>query len=170
MSVRHGAKHYFASHQSYIEVALSASQFIEMLTTLNFSEGTCATLLYKDRKAIPQVEEKEATATSIAKEGFINSLDGKLKDIESQIQKIKTIFKSKKPLKVKEKEEVLFLMECIEGHFRSNSKFYLDQFKEASDKVTQEAKSEVENFLNTIVIEKGLKQLKKEALQLGEGE
>jgi hypothetical protein len=158
MTISSGEKRYFEG-KKYLELDLSASQLLEMITNINNTEGVCATLVSQDNKIIPQAEHGIPTAMAVAKEGFVKGVQKKAELLSSTIERLTELFESKNPLKKDEKRNVLFLLENLRTSLSGDADFFIEQFNDAAEITVQQAKSEIESFINTALIAKGVEAL-----------
>ena len=63
------------------------------------------------------------------------------------IKQLQTIFAEKRPLKAKEKTEILSALAALSNTINSHNIFTLSQFDEAMEKIATEAKGEVDAFI-----------------------
>jgi hypothetical protein len=149
---------YFGSSKPIIEIAMSAEQFAEAITTLNYGSGTPATLTFHndERFELPNMPTKA--------EQFKSEIDSKLKEkigeINNLTKKITTRFEDSKPLKADEKKELLSDIENMTSIFKSYLPFVMRQFQESMDHIVTESKSAVEEYVNHVITQTGLDSIK----------
>jgi len=141
--------HYF-ERDKIIEVSITASQFAELITTLNYGTGVPCTLEYvRDvgkLNYIPpydtNVDEKLEKTINIEKERFketVISIQNELKNILS-----------KKNIGKKDKEELQSKIDMLIRNCINNYKFAERQFKKQMEKHIVECKTEIESTLSQI--------------------
>lgn len=149
---------YFDSSKPILEVAMSAEQFAEAITTMNVGSGVPATLTYHngERFNMPKMPTKA--------EQFKEEIDARLKEKIDEINdltaKIKERFEDPKPLKVDEKKELVSSLEQATLIFNSYLPFVMKQFEESMGKIVVESKAAVEAFVMDAVTKTGLETIK----------
>ena len=150
---------YFGSNRALMRVALSSSQLLELFTSIGVSQGSCGTLLSLNGELIPEAETPEANHSVAAMKGFAGSVQRVLQDLDSSIEEVDALLESKKPLKQSEKNQLKNLLGYIRKGIERNAEYFGEQFIEASEKVVQSAKAEVESFVKSTLIAHGVKSL-----------
>jgi len=157
----------------YIEVLLSPSQFVSMITTMNIGTGVPCTIGAIDGKQVepcpPQAAETERIRTL-----FKENMQSLASELADMITKADAIL-DKKSLNKDDKGFLRGAVRRVQQFFNSNSGFAADQFNKATDKMTAQAKAEVEDFIMTAIQRAGLKAIAEAGgdlsiLQLPEGE
>ena len=85
---------------------------------------------------------------------------------EDGVAEIEEILNSKKTIGKGDREDIRKLLTRVKSEYKSNMPFALEQFNEATDKLTQAAKAEVDAFVTHAAVMTGLEQLRK----IGNGE
>ena len=152
MTLKHGGvernlnRDWYFGKDTIAEGEMSYTQFAELISSMNVGPGVPVTIRYteKDGKTEPvnrvsvrELHLQEFEEANNEKSELINELIGKLKDI----------FSEKRSLKAKEREDVLNALNKLYMEVNSNNTFMLKQFNEAMEKVSTEAKGEVEAFV-----------------------
>lgn len=162
VSIKRGVRCHHLSYDSYFErglpiaeVDLSATQFTELLTTMNHGSGTPCTLRWANGKRVPDLEEDESEIERLQSE-----LIAELKERTDKLKKTRDSLKeilagvSKK----KQKEATAALDSAI-AELEGGLAFVLEQFQEATDKVVMAAKGEVVSYIDQMAGEEGAKIL-----------
>ena len=139
----------------HIEIEMSAAQFADMITSLNMGSGTPCTVRYLGGKPVPPPPEHVTEAEHI-RESFGDSLDkykAKARKYRGKIEELTT------KLSLKARDEIRIALDVIEGQLSSNVPFVLDQFQEATTKITTAAKAEVDAFVTGVVHAAGLEAI-----------
>lgn len=150
---------FFDRNKDHIEIALSATQLLELFSNIGGGHGTQCTILYANKEEIPEPEEKEMSPASAAIQGFAESVGKTIRALESETTKIRELIEDKKPLGQSQKRELVHLLGRVTHALKTNAKFYGDSFIEVSEKVVQSAKAEVESFVRSTLIAYGIKHL-----------
>lgn len=160
----YSADHYF-QREELIEITLSQTQFAEFITTLNNGNGVPCTINHVNRKRMPPPPYKSKSMMS--QEEFANRLHNMSVDLSKSM---KEMFAALEKPNIG-KGDRAFIKGRIE-HFlqeiRSNIPFYVEQFKEQMDKTVQEAKTEVEAFVDNRIRTLGLEAMKDQMPQITE--
>lgn len=171
-------KDWYHGRRTLFEVEMSYTQFAELISAMNVGDGIPVTIRYtKETGSVPGLEIvnkrtqflgefKEANATSAT---TANEL----------IEKLRSIFNEKRPIKAAEREQILSMLTQLYNAVNTHNEFMLKQFNEAMEGVSTEAKGEVEAFVQTKMNSLALAALKEEGtfeidssnpLKLPEGE
>lgn len=155
---------------SLIEVWLSSAQFAELLTTMNIGDGvpcTLARIAGKSVECMPQDEETESDRTYAAARdkmrGFAGELRGKVDAIRAKLE-------AKGTIKVATRKEIAQLLDRIMMEVSSNMPFLLRCYQEAVEKVSTQAKAELDAMVSKVITDKGLEALGIDPKQLTEAD
>ncbi len=158
----YGQDRYYGSHRGDIlELKLSSAQFAELLTTMNVASGVPCTLSYIDGKPVerpPEDMELEVEKVRRTYRDELRALVSKMKKGRAEMEKIL----EKKSLTVADKKALQDYMGLVERHATDNAPFMLSQFEEASENVVKHAKAEIDSFVTSNVIQRGLASLSAE--------
>ncbi len=154
---RHDLHHdwYFAVNETMIEVELSATQFTELITTMNMGSGVPCTIRRFDGERVedpPDVEtevQRIKTSFSADLQGMVTIMKERRKEIEKLTGK----------LPEKAREQLRIELDVIIQQMSSNIPFIMKQFNAASDRVINAAKQEIEAFSTHAVQVAGLAAL-----------
>lgn len=128
------------------EVEMSATQFADLITSMNMSDGVPVTIRYmRDGKFIQCEEPPFIDRGELHRAEFKEHLDGVyelskklIKDVEEKLEK-KTLNKA-------DKKEILSMLNRISMNIGCNQDFQIRQFDRQMEKSTTEAKGEIEAF------------------------
>lgn len=155
----HGYDRYYGSMRGdVIEVDLSAAQFAELLTTMNVGMGTPCTIRSVNGipcAAAPELDSEAETVRSDFKERMKNTI----KTFQEGFDKTSELLE-KKSLSKKDREEILSTYNRLIQELATNAPYYVELFEEASEKVVQSAKAEVDAFTASVVSAVGLQAIK----------
>lgn len=153
----HLNRDWYYDRDELIEVALSAAQFAELLTTMNSSPGTPCTITHLNGKTVERVPQRDVEVKKV-KDGFEKEMKGLAASLKTKRAKVADLL-DKKTLNKADKEAIMNFCDKIIMETESNIPFALDSFAEASEKVTAQAKAEVEAFMTTAIHRAGLDAL-----------
>ena len=152
-----GHDRFHGSLDHYIEVHLSAAQFVEAITSLNMGSGVPCTLDHFDGIPVPPPNGEE-TELEKARDKLLEVLNGATGGSEELIAKIEEELKVARMSK-KRQEDVLFLVRKVAGQISSSAPFYAEQVGGALDKQVSAAKVEFETFVQGLISKAGLQAL-----------
>lgn len=140
-----------------IEIEMSATQFAEFLTSPNMGCGVPATIRTFQGKHMEDPPDEGVEAQRVQEDFKENTteLGKKLRETIVKIQKVlqkKTILKADREFLRGAYNKLLMEVE-------QNMPFALEQFREASDKVVQAGKAEVEAFTTHFIHALGLQKI-----------
>ena len=153
----HGLQHdrYFGMNKDFVEIEMSAAQFAEAITSLNMGSGTPCTIRYVGGERVPNPPDY-ATEAEHVRNNFKETLG---KYTERAHEERKRIEKLTSKLSAKAQEEIRIALDVMEQQLASNVPFVVDQFQEATTRVTTAAKAEVEAFVTHAVRAAGLQAI-----------
>lgn len=151
------------SLDAIVEVEMSASQFAELLTTLNVGSGVPCTIRRRMRdngrqELIDDPPDPEVEVERV-RHYFRESMDELAERLAKVTDKINQTI-SKKSVAKKDREEIRKLIGLLHQQVRSNFPFVADAFQEVMDKVVAGAKAEVDAFITHMATVTGLKALR----------
>ena len=143
-----------------IEVAMSESQFAELITSFGHGDGVPCTLreVMGERKEDCPFENKRIQFENEVRE----KIEEVHKDTEKLLKEVAYLFNEKKTLNKADKEKVTDLLNKINREIKSNTPFIMSQFNEQMDKTVKEAKGEVEAFTQNKMHSLALEALKQD--------
>ncbi len=160
-----GLKHnWFRGRGTLIEVDLSPTQFADLITAMNVGDGVPCTirrisvpdnLNRRDMPPCPDYDQRKLFEDEFTED--IEKISGKAMTL---LEKADVMLQQKKPLSVKEKEELRGIIFHIAQDIKSNLPFIHTSFTEAMDKTVTEAKGEVEAFVMNKVTSLGIEGLR----------
>lgn len=146
-----------------IEVDLSAAQFAELITTLNYGAGVpCTIRVAADPEHTDRIEDPPEIGTEAERiqRDFQESLGGyveKMQEYRSSIERLTD------KLSGKAKEEIRIALDVITQQLASNVPFVVKQFNEAAERTVTAAKAEIEGFALHAVTTAGINALRETA-------
>lgn len=142
-----------------IEVELSASQFAEMLTRMNMGEGVPCTIRRYNKKMIPHIPYEDKVESERICDGFRHDLKEQLIEIREATEQLDEIL-AKKSINKGDRENIRRISYIVERFLIDHAPFMVDSFNEATDKVTIQAKKEVESFVHMVAERTGFEAIK----------
>lgn len=160
-SVIHDGHHdrYRELHPSIVEVEMSAHQFSELITTMNIGVGVPCTIRRVGKEGMQDPEFIELESEKIVT-SFEKNIKKLMLSVTDKIKEIRPILTAKGPLKVRDKAAILELLQFVERELISNAPFAAEMFKEATERMINTAKSEVDAFLGHVINKAGLSAIK----------
>jgi phage tail tape-measure protein len=130
---------------------------------MNIGSGVPATMTWFNGQYVPQADERSPHSNNEAKKGFMRSVERTTKDLQKNIDEVNELIADNKPLNQAKKKQIRDSLSLISYGFSNNASFYLDRYNEATDQIVTQAKNEVETFITSSLVSKGIEALTKEA-------
>ncbi len=146
-----------------LSVAMSPTQFAELITSLNYGSGIPCTIEWRDGKVVPK--GKFVNKVHEFEDEFSDDMRKLVDKVDAMVDKVADALTRGRTTK-KEAEKVLNMIGMLIQDIRSNIPFTYKCFNEQMDKSVQEAKSEIEAYVIHKVNTLGLEALKTD-LQVG---
>jgi len=147
------------SSRPLVELELSASQFAELLTTMNVGNGVPCTLTYAKEQRIDQTALKEDDSPlDVGKKFFKKNA----KEFSDEINRITSdLSKELEDIKMskKSKDRVEAILSKVRQEVCANMPFYVEVFEETAKKVVDESKAEIDAFVTGGIVKAGLEAL-----------
>jgi hypothetical protein len=153
-----------------ISIAMSAAQFVEMITTQNMGEGVPCTITDIEGVNMEDVPEQQ-TELSAIREIFeekivdvVDSMRASLKNLDALLEK--------KSFTKEDKANIRNIVYKAESMMRDHAPFILKLFGEHTEKMVVKGKTEVESFINLALHRAGVKAIRDNGgnLVLGSGD
>ncbi len=166
LRINEGKREHHLSEDRYyegkriIEIHLSSDQFAQLLTTMNTSPGVPCTIDWRQdigNIEDPPDEEIEIERVQIGFKKRTKKLVSWLKESRDKVYEILDA----KTIKKADKETIRNIFYHLIMEVELNMPFTVDQFNEATERLTTAAKAEVESFVTTVVMRTGLDELRK---------
>lgn len=141
-----------------IEVALSAAQFAELLTTMNAGSGVPCTITR--RMGVGAIEEPPAVAVESAnvRPDFAAKMAALRPNLRKRAEKIMALLPAS--LNKKTRREIEIGVERLAAQVSESATFALDQFQEAAERVTSSVKAEIDAVVTHVVQATGIDALR----------
>lgn len=140
-----------------IEVDISAAQFAQLITTMNAGDGTPCTIRYIDKKQTGPIPPFESESDKV-KTSFRRAAKGVSQDVKKDHEKLASILE-KKTLSKEDRKEIQKMFDKVDRTLTDHMPFLVDSFDEATDKLTQHAKTEFDSFVSNSLFAEGIRSL-----------
>lgn len=143
--------------RNIVEVEMSQTQFAEAITSMNCGDGVPVTIRYigGDKMDDCPFENKRTQF----EDEFRKQMQELSSKLDSLVQQTTERLADKKPLNVKEREELAKQINRFKMEIGSNIPFVYSQFNEQMDKTVKEAKGEIDAFVLNKVTSLGLEKI-----------
>lgn len=169
LSIKKACEHYrdgekypsthFSGHGEYIRVAFTPSQFAELLTTLNVGEGVPCTIKRLDNKGIEAIpDDFSPNSLDYQKQLYKDSMKEFNGQVKKSANEVNELLK-KKTLSKADKEKIKDVFNYISTQVNSNIPYFIDVFKETTNKIVSHSKSEIDATLLHCIVDTGVKAL-----------
>lgn len=150
-----------------IEVNMSEAQWAQLLSSMNMGGGIPCTLNYVNGQRVPEAPPSEMV------DQYHDAAKERAREIGKELlelqETIKTRFADKKPLTVKEKDELLGKVNMTVMALVDRLPFVQSMMQEALEKQVAAAKTEIDSFLQYKAQLLGFKEISDKVAQLGSG-
>lgn len=146
-----------------IEVDLSAAQFAELLTTMNIGSGVPCTVRSVGSKTMEAPPDIPLEAEQVRNE-FRTDVRRHVAELPKAMAAIEAILEKKV---LSQADRVAIRRACIDLFrlYMDKAPFLLDMFEEATEKLMQHARAEIDACLQHLVTSTGLRVLQEKAAQ-----
>lgn len=150
---------YHKSGRELIEVEMSYAQFAEVISSMNMGNGVPVTIKHINQETIPSptIDNKRLQ--------FESEIENKLNDINQKLESLvvesKDLLENKKSINKGDRQIILNQLDGLFREVKSNIPFVYKMFNEQMDKTVHQAKSEVEAFTQSKILQMGLDQIEK---------
>lgn len=150
---------HFYPTKNIVKVKMSQSQFAELLTTMNCGTGIPVTIEEKEGKIVNQQSPDNYETMLDYQRKVYNQRIADLKKYILKSKKEANDLISKKTLSKQDQSNLSWIIEKLLQEVDSNIPFFIKVFKEDTDNIVSQAKSEIDAHVQRIVTETGIKQL-----------
>ncbi len=136
---------YYAQGGMVARVRMSATQFAELITSLNIGSGVPCTIEFADKKRTEPLPEIEGR-----KEAVHRKFEERMQEFATRIKENQLRAKEIVKKKTLSKEDIHRLsgdLEFLTQEITSNIPYFLKCFQEDADKIVLEAKGEIESAI-----------------------
>jgi len=149
---------YYGERNPHIEVLISGTQLIDLITSPNMGDGIPCTIHRLNGEKIDDCPDTNQ------RKKFEDEFDATVKEATQQAMELEVqiaeLLERKGTIKKADKEELRRMVGAVVSKLRSTVPFIQSQFNEAIDRTVTEAKGEVEGFFTSKVEALGLEALK----------
>ena len=143
---RHLSNDWYYGERRLFQVEMSYTQFAELISAMNVGDGVPVTIRYTENSGrIPGIQ------TVNKRTQFLDEFKEQNKDsavkVKELTDKLIGIFEEKRPIKAKERDDILAMLKTLAYAVDDHNSFVLDQFNESMEHIVTEAKGEVEAFV-----------------------
>lgn len=125
---------------------------------MNYGNGVPCTIRSFNGASLPEIEDNDPLESERIRDGFKNKVRETSEILKKQTAALEGIL-SKTSINKKDREEIRAMFEKTSNFFWNHSTFAIDMFAEATEKMTAQAKKEVDAFYNTAITNIGIKAL-----------
>lgn len=138
---------WFYGDKTLFEVEMSATQFADLITSLNQGDGIPVTIRYTRDGNLHKCEEPPyIDRGALHKEEFKEHLEDVYSTSRDLIKVLADKFATKKTFNKKDQQEILDMCRKISQNIGCNQDFQISQFDRQMERSTTEAKGEIEAF------------------------
>jgi hypothetical protein len=148
-----------AERTQLIEFDLTATQFVELMTSLNVGEGIPCTLRYvlgEEMEDVPHEHETEAQNIARKFAAEMKDIAGSVKPLTDQVATIM----AKTSIGKGDRAEVVSLVSQIVRQFDDHAPFVMKQFVESTGRLVTAGKAEVEAYATSVIMAAGIEHLR----------
>lgn len=152
-----GASDFVMEDGQLITVAMSETQFARMISSLNIGEGSPCTLVRCNGERMPDCPPEDRKGyVKASHDDHLDNNSAALAQIGEDLQEM--LDRKHRPT-LKEMAELIHRLRCSSGNFDSNQDYYRERFAEDMERITEEAKTEIEAHIVNAVARVGLEHL-----------
>ena len=144
---------------------MTPNQFSELITSFNQGAGIPCTIKNFDGEYIEQQQFVPRMQT--IQDDFEKRLFEKVDSFINQAKEMRAIAKKGRPSK-QDAVDMSLAFDSIVSEFKSNIPYMIECMRETIDKVSVEAKSEVEHWINKRIMDAGMTAIKETTAALSE--
>lgn len=159
---RHLSNDWVGEEDNILECEMSYSQFAEAITSMNVGVGTPVTLRRTQLNRDIEPYNFVGKRTQFEEE-FNANMRKQTEQANKLIDTVSSLFEEKKSLNKGDKESVLDMLNQLQMAIGCNQEFIYKQFNRQMDKTVNEAKGEIEAFMQNKLNALGVKELGKSA-------
>ncbi len=145
-----------------MQVEMTAAQFAELITTVNSDSVPC-TLRVRDRVRVENPPDDVKVEADLVREKFAADVKDALTKLRPAMTAVEDVL-AKKSLTNADRVAARHGLEQFERLISDMAPFMLDQFEEATQRITTAAKIEVDAFMTSVIVAAGLKAINEHGL------
>lgn len=159
-----------AARTELIEFELTATQFVDMLTTSNVGEGVPCTIRAVLGEQMDPVPNEHKTETELIRERFGTEMRDIARAVKPITDKITGILDKRTAIGKKDRDNLASHVNQILRHFTDHAPWVMRQFGEATERMLVAGKAEVEAYAESVIRAAGLEALRMRAIEAAEAE
>lgn len=159
---RDNSRDWHMEQETITEFDMSESQWARFVASVGNGSGVPVTLsCYREGKLIvaPAIAAPDLSRKELHGEEIRQEVAKVIHDLKAEVQRLSELIESGKTSK-KELRDVHHEMKCKIENLPSNLGYAMDSFVRAADKVSDEAKTEIECYVNGMATRLGMEQLR----------
>lgn len=148
--------------ETLIEVGMTESQFAELITNWNTGEGVPVTLMTTregEANWVPGLERQDESEGSRARANLESQLGERMEEFKGSFDVLNEILNKKGGINKGDRKKIRDIFWSVDCWFNSSAPYAVTTFAEATERLTQKAKTEVEAFVNRVIRKTGLDAL-----------
>ena len=157
-----GYDRYYGEIRPITQVEMSAAQFAEMITTTN-GGGVPCTLRIREGVRVEDPPDDVKVEADLVREKFAADVKDALTKLRPAIAAVEDVL-AKKALTNADRETARRALAQFERLIGDTAPFMLDQFEEATQRITTTAKTEIDAFMTSVIVAAGLKAINERGL------
>lgn len=153
-----GEQFYSDGRVPIVEIALTAAQFAEMITTLNVGDGVPCTITDVEGVSMDSVPDDAGSELRRFHDDFkehLTDIVDKLVVAEKTVEEVL----AKKSITVADKDVIRRTVHTAVRVLNDHAPFVLKQFSESTEKMIAKGKTEIESFVNLVFQRAGIKAI-----------
>ena len=151
-------RYYGSLRGEHVEVMLSSAQFAELLTSMNVGNGVPCTIAYLGGKKVERAPEDAEIEVDKIRNGFKKDMEKIASKFRPKITEVETLLE-KKSLSKADKEQIMRSICSVVDELTGKAPHIITMFEEASEKVVQHSKAEIDAFVTSNVMDAGIRAI-----------
>lgn len=151
---RHLNNNWYHGKKQLIEVELSGSQFIELITSLNMGDGVPCTIRNFNGHEFP--DPPYENPIDLFQKEFSSQMKNLGKECSSVVEDCVKMLKEKQSIGKADREFIVSAINKLVSTISSTVPFVSQQFNESMEKTVNQAKSEIETFVTSKIMALGI--------------
>lgn len=154
-----GERFFEDARASIVEIAMTAAQYIDMMTTPNSGSGTPCTILRVEGISMDEPPPDMGSELKVIHTSFTEEVQDVQKAMKTALADIETIL-AKKSLTNADKEAIRRIVWKADRLLSDAAPFVLKIFGETAERMASKGKMEVEAFLKLVLERAGIKSIR----------
>lgn len=158
-----------AEQTHLMEFDLSATQFVELMTSLNMGEGIPCTLTRVIGTQMDPVPDDHATEAVMIAQKFGDEMRDVAASVKPLTDSINEVLGKKGTINKSDRQTIADAVFHIVKRFGDHAPFVMKQFNESTDRMRLGARTEVEAYATSVILAAGIEHLRQLKEQGGDG-